>query len=103
MTRIKYLENGIYEQCKSSLDDIENYFSTAKTTASSLSCPSWFSLKSYINKLDNLIGEYVTDLNDIRDKIRFADTEYEDVTKNMTDDVASLSTDVLEKRERLVL
>lgn len=102
MTRIKYLENGIYISLKTDLDDIKSNFKSAKETASSLSCPSWFSLRSYINSLDNLIDDHIDDLEDIVDKIKYADTEYEDVTNEMCNDVDSLNTEIIKKRERLV-
>ena len=78
------------------------YFQNSKNTASSLSCPSWFSLRSYVNSLDSLISDYLEDLEDIVDKIKYADTEYEDVTNEMCNDVDSLNTEIIKKRERLV-
>lgn len=102
MTRIKYLENGIYTSLKSDLDDIKSNFQNSKNTASSLSCPSWFSLISYVNSLDSLISDYLEDLEDIVNKVKYADTEYEDVTNEMCNDVASLNKETIKLRERLV-
>lgn len=103
MTRINYVEQGIYSYTKDDCKEIITNLSSAHSVALSLSCPSNFSYKSYISNLDNTINEYYKEIIDIDAKIKFADTKYEEVTDEMTEGVLSLDISVLKDRDRLIV
>lgn len=103
MTRINYVEEGIYSYTKDDCKEIMNNLSAAHSIALSLSCPGSFNYKSYISNLDNTINEYYKEIIDIDSKLKYADTKYLEVTEDMTTKVDLLDTDVLKDRDRLIV
>lgn len=103
MTRINYVENGIYTLCTDDVESISKNLKSALDSASSFSCPSWFSQRSYVMSFDNKVKDFIDEFDECDDNLKYADREYEDVTETMTQDVKALTTTVLKERERMIV
>ena len=91
--------NGITYNTNTYIEDAVKAFNIAKTTASSLSCPTGFTYATYINGLENTIKGYRDELSRVHNALKRADAKYNSLFEKSSD--ACKNVKVVELTEKL--
>lgn len=103
VAKIEYVRNGIYSYCKSDIKDIISSLEKARVISSSLSCPSGFQYKNYINSLRSVISGYVGIAENIDKILDSVSKEYDNLNEKLKNDVSFLDSSLVKERERLII
>ena len=102
MTKLKYPINGLYKETSPYIEDSTSFLQKALNT-SSMSCPSNFAYRSYINNLPNTINGNVNGMKAIDDIISSISKEYEDLEVELTSKAKLIGDYKVNERERLII
>lgn len=103
MAKIEYVKSGIYTYCNTDINDIISDLEKSKSKALSLSAPSSFSYKGYINSLPSKIGDLVDKAKKIDNILQDITKEYSDLNTRMKNDVSNLDSSIVKERDRLIV
>lgn len=102
MSKIVYPSEGILSYCRQHID---GGFSNLRAALSycNFDVPSDFSLRNYLNNLENVVGDYNQELSDINFKIQNTHNNYVSLDSDMETSVKKMTNIKIKDRDRMIV
>lgn len=102
MSKYRYPVEGLYNPNRASLDNAKNKISSAVSVGNSLSVPSSFAYRSYLNNLKSNLTVMKEEIDVISRLLQRIDTTYKNMSIEMHNATSKLIFNDIKERERMI-
>lgn len=102
MTKLSYPSDGVYRYCKNNLISCHDNLQSARWNCN-FDIPYGFRYRNYLFNLNYELGQYINTINDLDDKIRKINDNFEELETDMSNDVNKLPSVKIKDRDRMIV